>query len=79
MDHDMEEIPAQDNLDLEDQTQPEVDNSPKEVLVEVPAPPKAVKVAKKHHFFTAKCQENKYISLEQMLYVFQISLGPPWV
>ena len=49
MDHDMEEIPAQDNLDLEDQTQPEVDNSPKEVLVEVPAPPKAVKVAKKHH------------------------------
>jgi hypothetical protein len=49
MDHDMEEIPAQDNLDLEDQTQPEIDNSPKEVLVEVPAPPKAVKVAKKHH------------------------------
>ena len=49
MDHDIEEIPAQDNLDLEDQTQPEVDNSPKEVLVEVPAPPKAVKVAKKHH------------------------------
>lgn len=43
MDHDMEEIPAQDNLDLEDQTQPENDKEPKEVLVEVQAPPKVVK------------------------------------
>lgn len=51
MDKDMEEIPAQDNLDLEDQTQPEEDKEPKKVLVEVTAPPKqaASKSTKKHH------------------------------
>ena len=40
MDHDMDEIPAQDNLDLEDQTQTEVEKEPKEVIVEVQAPAK---------------------------------------
>ena len=50
LDGDLEEIPAQDNLDLEDQTQPADDKEANEVLEEVPAPTKAVKLEnKKHH------------------------------
>lgn len=53
----LEEIPSQDNLDLEDQTQVVADKEPREELVVVPAPAKAVKLVKKHHHHKKSVQK----------------------